>query len=180
MFGKMKKTLGATLLFAIVGAVVSIVPAAAQGQQKIAVIDSDRIVMESKRGKAALEKIKARQDEKLAEGRTLQQGLADLAKRLEEGAQSLSPDRLAEMKKEYESKAVALRRFQEDADSELNKLRDEALAAIEKDVIGIIDGIGKEGGYSLIFNKFRSGLLFAEDSVDITSQVIQRFDAVSG
>jgi outer membrane protein len=179
MFGKMKRAVGATLLFAIVGAVFSVVPAVAQGQ-KIAVIDSDRIVMESKRGKAALETIKARQDEKLAEGRAMQQALADLAKRLDEGAQSLSPDRLAEMKKDYEAKAVALRRFQEDADSELNKLRDEALAGIEKDVIGIIDGIGKEGGYSLIFNKFRSGLLFAEDSVDITADVIQRFDAVSG
>ncbi len=176
MFGKIKTLVGGTVLLASLGAIAA-VPAAAQS--KIAVIDSDRIVMESQRGKTALESIKAKQDEKLAEGRAMQQQLADLAKRIEEGSLSLAPERLDELKKDYEDQAIALRRFQEDADKELGKLRDQALSAIEKDVISIIDTMGKEGGYTLIFNKFRSGLLFADDAVDITAQVIQRFDASS-
>ena len=178
MFGKMKKIVGGAVLFAIVGAVAGVTPVVAQS--KIAVIDSDRIVMESDRGKAALESIKSQQDAKMAEGRAMEQEIVDLRKRLEEGQLSLAPERIEELKRDYEAKVVAIQRFQEDAEKELGKLRDKALMEIEKDVIGIIDTMGKEGTYTLIFNKFRSGLLFADDAVDITNQVIQRFNTSGG
>jgi Skp family chaperone for outer membrane proteins len=34
-------------------------------------------------------------------------------------------------------------------------------------------------GFTLIFNKFQGALVYADDSVDITDQVIERFDASS-
>ena len=40
----------------------------------------------------------------------------------------------------------------------------------------IIDQIGKEQGLTLIFNKFQSGLVYADDTVDITDEVIRRFN----
>ena len=154
--------------------------APAAGPLKIAVIDSDRIVAESTRGKAALEKLKKAQEDKLAQGRQMQQELNDLRKRLDDGQLSLAPEKLADLKKQYEDKAIAFKRFQDDADRDLGKLRDDALDGIEKDVLEIIDQIGKEQGYTLIFNKFRSGLVFASDAIDITDQVVQRFNAAGG
>ncbi len=40
----------------------------------------------------------------------------------------------------------------------------------------VIDDIGKERGLTLIFDKFQSGLVYAADEVDITDDVIQRFN----
>ena len=40
----------------------------------------------------------------------------------------------------------------------------------------VADQIGAERGYTLIFNKFQSGLVYADDAVDITDDVIQRFN----
>lgn len=151
-------------------------PAAAAKPLRIAVIDSDRIVAESTRGKAALEKLKGIQDARVAEGRRLQQELTDLRKRIEDGRLSLAPDKLEELNKQYREKGIALERFQTDAQRELEEERERALAGIEKEVLTVIDQVGAEQGFTLIFNKFRSGLVFAEGSVDITDLIIQRFD----
>jgi Skp family chaperone for outer membrane proteins len=43
-------------------------------------------------------------------------------------------------------------------------------------VFPIINTLGKEGGYTLIFNKFQSGLVYADEAIDITDLVIQRLD----
>ena len=43
----------------------------------------------------------------------------------------------------------------------------------------IIAQIGKEKGYVLIFRKFESGLIYAADEVDITSEIIKRIDAAN-
>ena len=42
-----------------------------------------------------------------------------------------------------------------------------------------INRIGQEGGYSFIFRKYESGLIYADEAGDITEQVIQRMDAES-
>lgn len=144
---------------------------------KIAIIDSDRVVAESTRGKAALERLKTLQEAKVAEGRRLTQELTDLRKRLEDGRLSLAPDKLEELRKQIQDKGIALERFQADAQRELEEERERALAGIEREILGVIDQVGKEQGYTLIFNKFRSGLVYAEEAVDISPIVIQRFDA---
>ena len=41
----------------------------------------------------------------------------------------------------------------------------------------VINQVGKEGGYTLIFRKFESGLIYADEAIDITDEVIQRLDA---
>lgn len=44
----------------------------------------------------------------------------------------------------------------------------------------IIEQAGQEFGYTLIFNKFQSGLVYADEAADITPLIIQRFDAAKG
>lgn len=151
-------------------------PALAQAP-KIAVIESERIVTDSTKGKAALEQLKALREQKVAEGRDLQNEIVDLKKRLDEGGNALSQDKQAELKKQLEDKTIAFRRFQDDADRELGKVRDETLAKIEREVLEVIDQIGREGGYTVILNKYQSGLVYADDAIDITDQVIERFNA---
>lgn len=153
------------------------IPGAADAQVKIAVIESERIVTESTKGQAALEQLKQLREQKMAEARTIQNEINDLRKRLDEGGNALSEDKQAELRKQYEDKVIAARRFQDDADRDLAKLRDETLAKIEKEVLQVIDQIGQEGDYTIILNKFQSGLVYADDAIDITDQVIQRFNA---
>lgn len=153
-------------------------PAAAQAG-KFAVINTQEIVLESTTGKAALEDLRALQEQKEGEVRAKQQELADLRNRIAEGRLSLAEDKLAEMQGELESKARDLRRFQEDTAAELDKRQGEVLKGIEDQVMPIINQVGAENGYTMIFRKFESGLIYVDDSVDITPQVIQRLDAAT-
>jgi outer membrane protein len=153
--------------------------AAAAQEPKIAVINTEQILLGSQAGKAALAELKKKQDEKEAQGKAMQDQVRDLQKKINDGRLSLAEDRLAQMEKELEDQVISLRRFQDDANRELGKVRDELLARIDARVMPVINQLGKEQGYTLIFRKFESGLIYADESVDITQLVIQRLDAAA-
>jgi len=150
------------------------IPAAAE--TKVAVIDVQRVVTESDPGKGALQKLKQVQDQKLERGKGLQQELDQLRDRYNKQRFTLADDKLRELEKEVEDKTIELKRFQDDASRELDEARRKELDALEQRIMPIIDQIGKEQGLTLIFNKFQSGLVFADEAVDITDEVIRRFN----
>lgn len=151
----------------------------ADAQVKVAVIDIQKVLAESASGKAAQTEIEALQQAKRSELEAKRQELLDLRKRAEEGALSLAEDKLAELQKEYEDKAIAFKRLEDDANRELQKRGEQLMGKIERQILPVINQLGQEQGYTLIFNKFQSGLVYAADSVDITGDVIARLDATN-
>lgn len=159
---------------------VAAVPALAQQNVKVAVIDVNRIMTDSQRGKEVLEKIDELQADKAAELKTMNDELAEMQRRYQEGRLSLAEDKLAELEAEIEDKGRAFQRAREDAERLVQKRRAEEIQKVEEAVFPIINDIGEEFGYTLIFNKFQSGLVFAAEEVDVTDLVIQRLDSATG
>jgi outer membrane protein len=149
----LRLTVRSVVLVSIMVAVA--LPAVAQS--KVAVIDVQRVVTESK----------------AQEGQNLQQEMAALQDQFNKQRFTVSEQRQAEMSKEIEDKQISIRRFQDDAQRELQEAQRRELR-----ILPIIDQIGKEQGYTLIFNKFQSGLVYADESVDVTDTVITRFNTV--
>jgi outer membrane protein len=149
-------------------------PAAAQ--TSVAVIDVQRVVTDSDPGKEALQRLRTLQDEKIAEGRNLQTDLETLREQFNKQRLTLSEQKLAEMSGQIEDKTIALQRFEDDAKRSLEEARRTTLGSLEERIMPIINQIGKERGFTLIFNKFQSGLVYADDAVDITDDVIRRFN----
>jgi outer membrane protein len=150
--------------------------AVAQAAPKVAIIDTQKIMVTSKLGKAALADFKKIQEQKEKELGSRQQEIKDLQEKINQGRLSLAEDKIGEMEKQLEEKVVAARRMQEDATTELNKRRDEMLASIDQKVMPVINQLGKEQGFSLIFRKFESGLIYADEAIDITDSVVQKLD----
>lgn len=161
-------------------ALFALAAAPAEAQAKVAVIDVQKVLAESQTGKAAQAEIQALREAKRAELESRGKEIEELRKRAQEGALTLAEDKLAELQKEYEDKAIALKRLEDDANRELQKKGEQLMGGIERKIMPVIQQLGQEGGYTLIFNKFESGLLFADDTVDITAQVIARLDQGSG
>jgi outer membrane protein len=149
-------------------------PAAAE--TSVAVIDVQRVVTDSDPGKESLQRLRTLQDEKIAEGRNLQTELEALREQVNKQRLTLSEQKLAEMSGQIEDKTIALQRFEDDAKRSLEEARRTALGGLEERIMPIINQIGKERGFTLIFNKFQSGLVYADDAVDITDDVIRRFN----
>ena len=148
----------------------------AMAEVNIAVIDVQRVVTESDPGKEAFQKLKPLQDAKIDAGRTLQQELAALREQMSKQRFTLSEARLGEMSKQIEDGQIALQRFQDDAERELDEARRRELGGLEGRIIPVINQVGGERGQTLVFNKFQSGLVYADDAVDITDDVIRRFN----
>lgn len=172
-----------SLALAVPASAQGAAPAAAapapSGPIKIAVIDTEKILLSSTAGKKAVADLKKLQEQREAELRAKGQELKDLQQKISDGRLSLAQDKLADLSKQYEEKEIALRRQQDDATRELNKKRDEMLAQIDDRVMPVINQAGKDLGYTLIFRKFESGLIYADEAVDITSVIIQRLDAAN-
>jgi len=150
------------------------IPAVAQ--TKVAVIDVQRVVSESDPGKEALQKLAGLRDAKAQEGQGLQQELQALRDQFSKQQFTLSEEKLEELQKQIQDKGIALQRFQDDATRELEEARTRELGRLEQQIMPIINEIGQERGLTLIFNKFQSGLVYADDTVDITDEVIRRFN----
>ncbi len=154
--------------------VAAALPAAAE--LKVAVIDVQRVVTESDPGKQALQKLKELQDQKIEEGRGIQQELDALREQFNKQRFTLTDEKLEQMSKQIEDAQIALQRFEDDAQREISDARRKELGGLEERIMPVIDAIGREQGLTLIFNKFQSGLVYAADQVDITDEVIRRFN----
>ncbi len=161
---------------AAVAALVMAAALPAAAQSKVAVIDVQRVVAESDPGKEAIQKLKAVSDAKVQEGQTMQQEMATLRDQINKQRFTVSEERLAEMTKELEDKNIAIRRFEDDAKRELDEARRRELGGLEEQILPIINQIGQDQGITVIFNKFQSGLVYADEAVDITDEVIRQFN----
>ena len=169
----------AALVATLAALAVLAAPVAAQQRPpvSIAVIDVGRILEDSKAGQAAVEKLVKLRDTKGAEGEVMQTAAQDLQDRIKEGQMTLSEEKLEELRVAFEDKVQELRAFQERANRELQREQEKALGEIEKKVMPVIRQVGQEFGYTVIFNKFQSGLVYADEAIDITDLVLERFDA---
>ncbi len=143
---------------------------------RVAVIDVQKVLTQSTTGKAAYEKLKSLQEERVAKAKQLDEDARKLETDITTKRISLSEDKLAEMQKQLADKRIAIQRYAQDADREIGEARDRELQALEGRIKPVIDGIGKEMGLAAIFNKFESGLVYASDAIDITDTVIKRFN----
>ena len=151
-------------------------PSAGAGSIRIGVINVERLVQESALGKEAFNRVKKINDAKKDEGDKLQKELRDLEQKLADQGSALADDKRETLQKSYQEKAIAFKRFQDDASRELDTAQKKELGDLERRVFPVINQVGKEKGYTLIFNKFQAGLLYADDAVDLTDDVLKVFN----
>jgi len=143
---------------------------------KLGVIDVERVISESAAGKESFMKLKKFSDKKMEDAKKFEDELATLEKQLSEQKFLLSDEKLKDMQKAFEEKQINYRRFKDDSERELKAAREEELKKLEDKIFPIINKLGKDQGFSLIFNKYNSGLVYADDGVDITDDILRQFN----
>ena len=179
----MKRTVSGSLLFALVGVLTAVMPAAAQQQtaQKIAFINSQQI-LKAAPGFALAESTFNREMETFrAQGARLQATLDSAATAFSRDGVLLSPSAREAKRKELETQ-------QTQTEQRLTELRDRSIARqnelldpITTRIQTVIDGIRAEGNYAIILDitVLGSGIVSADRSLDLTETVIRRLQAGS-
>lgn len=140
---------------------------------KIGCVDLQRALYESETGKKAKSDIdaliKSKQsiiDEKRKAIEKLRSELEKQASVLSAEARKSKQDELEKMEREY-------LRIAQDSDTEIRKKDTELRDMIFKEILEIIDKMGKEEGYTLIIE--RGSVLHLDKAIDITDLVIKRY-----
>jgi outer membrane protein len=158
--------------------VLSILPVSAPAADtaKFGAIDIQKVLNESEAGKKAksdLESmIKSKQSTIDEKGKAIEKLKSELEKQssiLSGDARKNKEDTLEKMVREYQH-------LVQDSQAELKKKESELTDGILKEIRDLVDKIGEEEGYTIIFEK--GTVLYSNKGIDVTESVLKRFDAV--
>lgn len=145
-------------------------------QQKIAFIDSNKVLQNSVGGKDVLKQLNDARSKKQNEYNAKLKEISDLRNRYSSQRYALSEDALNKLLNEIDQKETALKRFQEDAERELANLQARLFKKLQDEVNPIIEKIGQEGNYTLILDLATQGIIYYDRKADITDELIKRYD----
>lgn len=146
---------------------------------KIAFIVLQRVVAESNEGRQASARVQALQQKKVAELNDRQKAAQGLQEKLDKSGAVMSDAARADLTKQVERANVDLQRATQDAQQEMQELQNQLQEEFQRRVAPVIEAVGKEKGLYLIFNGPDSGLVYGDASLDITAEIIKKFDATT-
>ena len=103
--------------------------------------------------------------------------LDSLKDQLEKKASVMKEDDARDMQKDYEKKLRDFERNYKDSQAELQQKDNELTVELLKELQGVIEQFGKEGGYSIILEQSSSSVLYGSPELDLTEQIIARYNA---
>jgi len=163
------------VLIIVALAFFTIGPAHAGMNVKIGVVDFQKALKLCKAGQEFQKKIETKGRKMEAELKKKSKEIDDLAEQIDRGASVMDPDKLDEKKRELEIKKYDYQNLSKKYQKKLREMQSDMLSKIQDDMIGIVDKIGKEGGYTLILDK--NAAVYYPGGIDITDEMIKKYDA---
>ena len=148
----------------------------ALAQVKIGYVDFQRALLETedgKQAKAALEKMKVSRQQKLDDD---QKKLRELQKSLEQQKAFMKEDVRKQKEQEFGAKLKALQMTFAKLQKELAAEEAKLTRGIIQRMGGILADIGKRDNYTMILEKSESRILWAQQSLDLTNQLIRLYN----
>jgi outer membrane protein len=142
-------------------------------------IDLERIVQTSAEGKIANAKVQALTQRKSNEINEKTKELQAAQQRLQTGGSVLSDVARAQLEREIDRLTVDIQRMQQDAQAEVQELQVDLQDDFQQKLMPVIEGIVKARGVNFLFSRVEAGIVFADPELDLTDEVITRFDAAA-
>lgn len=148
----------------------------ASAEMKIGFIDMKAVIAKSEAGSKAMEKLKVEFKDMKENLDAQKKSLDALKDELQKQSMMLSQEAKQDKEAQYKRK---VRDFQDMGQNYQRKLQQEeqtlSKPIIEK-LLEIIKDYGKKNGFTAIFDKQASGLLFHQESVDVTDPIISELN----
>ncbi len=144
---------------------------------KIGVMNADQVLQTSIAGKKALAQLTERDKTLRAQLDKLDQEIQQLQSRLQTQGPTLSAQAAADIQAQAAAKQTNRTRLAEDAQKEMQELQYRLYSKIQADLFPIIEALGKEKGLDVILDLAKSGTAFFQPAIDVTAEVVKRYDA---
>ena len=144
---------------------------------KVAYVVLQRIANESADGRVATTRIQALQQKKAAELNEKNKQLTTAQQKLEKEGAVMSPAAAAELQKTVERLNVEVQRFTQDAQAEVQELQQTLQQEFQQRLEPVLQQVAADMGLQFVFNGPDAGLVWADASLDISSEVIKKLDS---
>ena len=144
---------------------------------KAAVVDSQRTLQNSKEGKKAIVLIKEREKKIYSKLEDMDKKIQDLDTKLNTQRLVMTFEAQKQLSFDLDNLRTERKRYAEDSLKEWQRLQFQLFNKIIEEVKPIIKNVAEEKGFSLVLDAASDSVVYFSLSVDITNEVIKRYDA---
>lgn len=169
--------------FALACALAWPVAGHAEGTVKLGRVNMEHLLVNSEPGKKLLAPLNELINSTRVEAKRLEGEINRIREQAVDLNKTPSPaneQALATLQQQYSKDMADLDRLDKEARQSIEKQRYQSLSEFNHIAMPVIQSLGKEQGYTMIFREQESGLLYADDASDLTDQVIQRLNTQAG
>jgi outer membrane protein len=144
---------------------------------KFAFVDIQAIASNSAEGKAATAKLDDLKKKKNADLTAKSTSLKSMQDKLAAGGSVMNDQARGQLEKDIEKTQRDLQFAQQDAQTELTDMTNQLQADFQEKLNPVLESIRAEKGLLMIFSIRDSGVVAAEGGLDLSNEVVKRFDA---
>ena len=174
----MERTRAACLISAVGLWLAMVSPGLSAETFKVAVMDQQAVIVQSKAGKRALEELKAYSTTRQKIINADDQELKELEQTIQDG--KLTDSARQEKQGQFQAKLEAYQRRLGDFNREIQQKQREMVAEYSKKVQVAAQAVGEKNGYVAIIDKGNETMmkivLYHQPALDLTDQVVKEFD----
>lgn len=162
---------------------LSSLAAAAEAQMKVATISIQKILGTSKAAQEGQKALQAEADKFQSRFKADEDALTAMKSEIEKKGSVWSNEVRAEKEREYQKRFRDYSVKADDAKAEMQQLEKKVMEPVLKELHQVIADHGKKHGYTIILEntmkglRNRTGLLYADDALDISDQIQKELDA---
>ena len=146
---------------------------------KYAFVNIQRVAAESGQGKVLSSRVQALNNQKLTELNERNKALQTSQQKLDSGASVLSDVARAQLEKDIDRQQTEIQRFTDDAQKEVQDLQTELQSEFQQKLGPVIQQVAQEKKLEILFSALDAGIIWADAGLDLTSEVIRRFDVAA-
>ena len=163
----------------LLAAMLQLAPTA-RADTKVAFVDLQRALNEVADGRQAKAKLKKEFDSKQKQLDERQEELKRLQADLQSKGDAMSDDARRKAQSEMDQKLMDVSRLYASLQKELTQNEHDATKGIFSKMSSLIKSIAEAEGVSMVFEKSDSALMYAQPSLDLTNELIRRYNASGG
>lgn len=146
---------------------------------KFAYVDIQAVASNSAEGKAATAKLDELRKKKNSELVAKSNALKAMQDKLQSGGSVLNDAARSQLEKDIEKAQRDLQFAQQDAQTEVQDLTNQLQGDFQEKLNPVIEQVRADKGLLLIFSVRDAGIVAAEPGLDLSAEIIKRFDAAS-
>ncbi len=173
----MPKKLATYLLVLSMMVVAFSLLAEAQQTIKVGIINSQEILEKSIEGKKAIAQLEERNRKNQQDLSKLDEQIRQLETKLNTQQLTMTQEAILSLSVDLERKRTERQRMAEDANRDMQELQQRLFLKIQSEVMPVIAKLGQEKGIDVMLDLRASGVLYFNPAIDLTDEVIKRYDA---